>query len=120
MRRTRIRGLIEKTGLVSAVISLTAAAASTTTTDSYWSLAKLMAGLDGTRVALHGRRIPVEADLTLCSGRGKPVVRRRQRRWKQFDCTQTTTNANGHDLEFHVRVLDQSHLAISNAHYASR
>lgn len=86
----------------------------------YWPFAKLMARLGHVQVVVAGRRVRIDPELTLCSGRGNPVVRGGTRRWNSFDCIQTTDGGQGRDLEFRLRIVGLTRLAVSDVRYAGR
>jgi hypothetical protein len=71
-----------------------------------WPVERLMRAIDGARLRVDGRSVPVDSATALCSGRGSPVVRSGVRRWRAFDCTYTTFKGGiDRDVEFRVAVV---------------
>lgn len=104
-----------------ALVALAAApvAASRPPSPLYWSFAKVMVKIDGLYTKLDGKRIRIDAKLTLCSGRGRSVVVDGQRRWRSFDCIRTTIGPSNRDIEFRVQTLGRHRLRLTDARVAN-
>jgi hypothetical protein len=112
-----------RAGVVLIALVLVAAAASTAdaarTSVPFWSTDKVLRKLDGDRVRVGSRRVRIDSDTTLCSGRGTSIRRNGIRMWRRFLCTYTTFTKAGvdRDLEFRVRVLGRIRYAVWDAHW---
>jgi hypothetical protein len=86
---------------------------------AYWPFAKVMGAVDDARVRVGTRVLRIDADTTLCSGEGRPRLRRGVRTWTHFRCTFTTFTSRGpgRDVEFRVHALDARRIAITNARW---
>jgi hypothetical protein len=103
------------------ILSFLALAAPATAADprSYWSVAKLIRAIDGAPIHLRHRVLHVDAETTLCAGRGAPRIVQGTRRWRLFACTYTTFNKQlvDRDLDFRVRVLGPRRFVIDDARW---
>jgi hypothetical protein len=102
------------------VLSLLVPAAATAHQGApYWSLAKVMARIDGARLATPRRPVRVDISTTLCSGIGNSIRRGGVRRWRHFDCTYTTfrRGAVGPDVAFRVHVVGATRFLITNGRW---
>jgi hypothetical protein len=80
-----------------------------------WSLATVMSLIDGAGVTIEGRRVRIQSETALCSGRGTSRQVGGVRRWQSFDCTYTTfTGGIDRDLELRVDVLGEKRYRVSN------
>jgi hypothetical protein len=87
----------------------------------YWTKQYLFQRLDGTRVAIGSKRVPIRLDTLTCQGEGQGVMRHGARAWKHFHCTQPTFPAGalvGPDAIFRVHVLGRTKYLITDAHFA--
>jgi hypothetical protein len=79
-----------------------------------WSLGKVMRLIDGTGARVGGRRVRIQSETALCSGRGTAQDVGAVRRWRAFDCTYTTfAGGIDRDLEFRVDVLGGKRFRLS-------
>jgi hypothetical protein len=87
----------------------------------FWSKSYLFQRLEGTRIAIGSKRVPVRLDTLACQGEGSSVVRNGARAWKHFRCTQPTFPAGvlvGPDAIFRVHVVGRTKYLITDAHFA--
>jgi hypothetical protein len=80
----------------------------------YWSFDKVIRKLDGTRVALSGRRIQIHGPQTACTGEGRAVRRNGIPRWKHFRCIHATLAPRGNDIAFYVHIVSRTRLIVTN------
>ena len=106
---------------VCVVLSLIALAAPANAQASapYWSLAKVMQMIEGTRIPMNGRIVRIESESTLCSGEGASIRRRGIRMWRRFACTFTKFTKGGvdRDIEFRLRVVSARRFVVYDAHW---
>ena len=77
-----------------------------------------MQAIDGTRLRVGGRSVPIDSATALCSGLGIPVVRSGVRRWRAFDCTYTTFKGGiDRDVEFRLAVAGPSRYSVLSANW---
>lgn len=85
---------------------------------SAWSLDRAMRRVDEARVVAAGRLLHVDSATTLCSGVGKALGRRHERRWYRFDCTYTLfRNGIDQDIEFRLTPLGPKRFVIDSARW---
>jgi hypothetical protein len=91
---------------------------SATSAGPAWSLPHVLSRIDGARVTIGGRRIPIRSETTLCSGIGTPRRTGGLPRWQAFDCTYTVfTGGIDRDLEFRINVLGPEDYLPSGLHW---
>jgi hypothetical protein len=105
-------------GVVSIAVALAAPAAEAGT-ELYWPIPKLMRILDGARVSVPGGAVRLDAETTLCAGRGTPRRVRGARAWRSFACTYTLFTRKGvdRDLDFRVEIRDARRFRVTDAHW---
>jgi len=98
-----------------------AAGAAQASSSSYWSIAKLLHKLDGTRIRVGTHTVRIRASTTLCAGQGASIRRGGYRRWRRFICTYTTFTRSGidRDLDFRVTVRGTRRYTITDAHWVT-
>ena len=84
---------------------------------AFWSVPRLMRAVDEATLLVDGRRTRVDAETTLCSGRGRSIRVAGERRWHLFRCTYTTFSTRGvdRDIDFRVWIVDSRRFRITNA-----
>jgi len=87
----------------------------------HWTKRYLFQRLEGKRVAIGSKRVPILLDTLACEGEGPGVVRNGARAWKHFRCTQPTFPPGalvGPDAIFRVHVLGRTAFLITDARFA--
>ena len=87
----------------------------------HWPYAKLIKRIDNARIPLPNGRARVAAQLVICNGEGRGVVRRGVRRWRHFTCTQTLFRGGvDRDVTFRVHVRGETRFTITHGRYGPR
>ena len=86
---------------------------------AFWSVSKVMRGIDDTRIRAGTKVVRVDSDTTLCSSEGYARLRRGVRTWTHFRCTFSTLTERGPgpDVEFRVHALDVRRFTVSSARW---
>jgi hypothetical protein len=87
----------------------------------YWTKGYLFQRLEGKRITIGSKRVPVRLDTLACEGEGRSVIRHGARAWKHFHCTQPTFPPGalvGPDAIFRVHVVGRTRYLITDAHFA--
>ena len=84
-----------------------------------WSVAKAMRTIDEVRLRVGDSVVRIEADTTLCAGRGASRRGGGVRQWRHFVCTYTIVSERGigRDVDFRVHVLGVRRFAITDARW---
>jgi len=87
-----------------------------------WTTEKTVARIDEARVVIGEWRGRVQAETTVCSGRGASARWGRERHWRHFTCTWTPVTRTGRvegDVTFRVRIAAANGVRITHAHFGS-